>query len=55
MQRTYEYKNATIYVSSQDEFDREYLKKVTKDFLIRVIEERRKNGNSNTSKNFREK
>ena len=52
MRKVYEYQNGTIYVKLQKSCDREALKKVTEDFLKKVISEETKNGNSNTSKNF---
>ena len=55
MQRTYEYKNGTIYVTLPETCDREKLRKVTEDFLKKVISGGKKNGNSNTSGDFREK
>jgi hypothetical protein len=55
MDRTYKYKNGTIYVTLPKSCDREALKKVTEEFLKKVISEGKKNGYSNTSGNFREK
>ncbi|MBQ8043262.1 MAG: hypothetical protein IJ272_03830 [Clostridia bacterium] len=55
MKRTYKYKNGTIYVVMPETCDREKLRKVTEDFLKKVMYGRGQNGNSNTSKNFREK
>ena len=52
MERTYKYRNGTIYVILPESCDREELKKVTEDFLKKVLSEGRKNGNSNTSENF---
>lgn len=55
MKKVYEYQNGTIYVTLPKSCDREVLKKVTEDFLKKVISEGIKNGNSNTSKNFTKK
>lgn len=55
MRKVYEYQNGTIYVKLPKSCNREVLKKVTEDFLKKVISEGTKNGNSNTSKNFTEK
>ena len=55
MERTYEYKNGTIYVTIPETCDREMLRKVTEEFLKKVIRGRDKNGNSNSSGNFGKK
>lgn len=55
MERTYKYRNGTIYVTLPTSCDRENLKKITEDFLKKVISEGKKNGYSNSSGNFREK
>ena len=55
MKKTYRYKNGTICVTLSKSYNRENLMKVTEEFLKKVISEELKNGNSNTSKNFREK
>lgn len=55
MKRKYEYKNGTIYVTIPETCDREKLRKVTEEFLKKVIYGRDKNGNGNTCRNFREK
>lgn len=55
MERIYEYQNGTIHVTLSNSFNQEYLKKSTEKFLKKVISEGIKNGNSNTSTNFREK
>lgn len=52
MERVYTYKNAIIYIRSLDTYDRENLKKATEDFLKKVIIGGKKNGNSNTSRDF---
>ena len=54
MQRVYEYKNGTIYVTLPESCDREKLRKVTEEFLKKVISGGTKHGNSNKSGNFRE-
>ena len=55
MERTYKYQNGTVYVTSSKTSDREHLQKATEEFLKKVISEVMKNGNSNTSGDFREK
>ena len=55
MERTYKYRNGTIFVTLPESCDREKLRQVTEDFLKKVIKERSKNGNSNTSGDIREK
>ena len=55
MEKIYECKNGTIYVELPESCDREKLKRATEDFLRKVISGRAPNGNSNTSRNFREK
>lgn len=52
MERKYEYKNGTIYVTIPETCDREKLRRVTEEFLKKVIDGRDKNGNSNTRTNF---
>jgi hypothetical protein len=54
MKRIYEYKNGTIYVTLPETCDREKLRKVTEEFLKKVMYGGRKNGNSNTRTNIRE-
>jgi hypothetical protein len=55
MERTYKYRNGTIYVTLPESCDRDKLKQVTEEFLKKVLSEGSKNGNSNSSRNFREK
>ena len=55
MEKVYECENGTIYVTLPESCDREKLRKVTEEFLKKVINGGRKNGNSNTSANFRKK
>ena len=55
MERVYKYKNGTIHVTLPETCDREKLRKVTEEFLKKVIYEVRNNGNCNTRKNFRKK
>jgi hypothetical protein len=55
MERVFKCKNGTIHVELPESCDREKLKKATEDFLRKVISGRAQNGNSNTSRNFREK
>ena len=55
MEKVYERQNGTIYVTLPESCDREKLRRVTEDFLKKVISGGSKNGNSNTRTNFREK
>ena len=56
MEKTYKYKNGTIFVTLPDSCDREKLKSVTEDFLKKVISGGKKeNGHSNSSGDFRKK
>ena len=55
MNKTYKCRNGIINVELPVSCDREKLKQVTEEFLKKVISEVRKNDNSNTSSNFREK
>ena len=55
MERTYKYRSGTIYVTLPESCDREKLIEITEIFLKKVLSEGRKNGNSNSSGNFREK
>ena len=52
MEKTYKCKNGTIFVTLPESCDRENLKKVTEDFLKKVISEGKKNGDSNTRRDF---
>jgi hypothetical protein len=52
MEKTYEYKNGTITVELPESCDREELKRVTEDFLKKVIRGGNKNGYSYTSRNL---
>ena len=52
MEKIYECKNGTIYVTTPESCDREKLRRVTEDFLKKVINGGRKDGNSNTRKNI---
>ncbi len=52
MQRTYKCKNGTIIVTLPESCDREKLKKVTEDFLKKVLKGGTTNVNSNTSSDF---
>ena len=53
MEKTYQCKNGTIVVTLPETCDREELKKATEIFLKKVMREGRKNGNSDTRRNFR--
>ena len=55
MERTYKYQNGIIHISLFESYNEENFKKVTEDFLKKVISEETKNGNSNTSENFTKK
>ena len=55
MERIYECENGTIYVTLPETCDREKLRKVTEEFLKKVIIGGKRNGNSNPSANFRKK
>ena len=52
MERIYEYENGTIYVTIPETCDRDKLRKVTEDFLKKVINGGKKNVNSNTRGDF---
>jgi hypothetical protein len=52
MEKLYECKNGTILVTLPESCDREALKKATEAFLKKVMKEGKKNGNSNTRRNF---
>lgn len=55
MEKTYKFQNGTITVVLPESCDREKLRRVTEDFLKKVISGGNKNGNSNTRNNFRKK
>jgi hypothetical protein len=55
MEKTYKYKNGTIHVTIPETCDREKLRRVTEEFLKKVMYGGVKNGNSNPRKNFRKK
>lgn len=52
MKRVYKYENGTVYVTLPETCDREKLRKVTEDFLKKVIYGGVNNGNSYTRRNF---
>ena len=52
MDKKYKYENGTIYVTIPETCDREKLRKVTEEFLKKVIYGGKKNGNSYTRRNF---
>jgi hypothetical protein len=54
MEKIYEYKNGTIHVTIPETCDREKLRKVTEEFLKKVMYRGANNGNSNPRRNFRE-
>jgi hypothetical protein len=53
MERIYKFKNGTIHVMMPETSDREKLRKVTEEFLKKVIIGGIKNGDSNSSGDFR--
>ena len=53
MEKIYECKNGTIHVTIPETCDREKLRKVTEEFLKKVMYGGKENGNSNSSSNFR--
>lgn len=55
MERIYRSKNGVIYVELPESSDREKLRKVTEDFLKKVLNGGSKHEHINTSTNFREK
>ena len=55
MKKTYKYQNGVIHVTLLKSYDRENLIKATEEFLKKVISEGIKDGNGNTSRDFREK
>lgn len=55
MEKTYKYRNGIVYVTLPESCDREKLKKITEEFLKKVINGGENNGNSNTTGNFGEK
>ena len=54
MEKVYNCKNGTITVMLPESSDREELKRVTEEFMRKVVSGGKKNGYSYTSKNFRE-
>ena len=55
MEKIYESQNGTIHVTLPESCDREKLKRVTEEFLKKVIYGGSNNVYSNSSKNFRKK
>lgn len=55
MKKTYKYENAIIRVTSSKSCSREELIKLTEDFMKKVIYGGKKNGYTNTTRNFNEK
>ena len=55
MKKVYKNQNGVILVELPESSDREQLRKVTEDFLKKVINGGSRNEHINTSKNFREK
>ena len=52
MEKIYECENGSIYVTLPETCDREKLRKVTEEFLKKVMYGGTNNGNSNTRKNI---
>ena len=55
MEKKYECENGTIYVTLPESCDREKLRRVTEEFLKKVMYGGINNGNSNTRTNIRKK
>lgn len=55
MEKVYEYENATIHVTSNKCCDLEEFKKVTEEFMKKVISGGMNNGNTNSTRNLNEK
>ena len=55
MERIYRCKNGTIYVTVPESCDREKLKTLTEEFLKKVLSGGKKNGHSNSSRDFKKK
>lgn len=55
MEKIYTCANGVIIVTLPETCDREHLKKVTEEFLRKVIVGGKYNGNNDTSRNFTEK
>ena len=55
MERIYQYENGIIVVTLPESCDREKLKRVTEDFLKKVINGGIQHGNTSTSSHIREK
>ena len=49
MEKIYKNKNGVIHVTVPDECDRDKLRKLTEDFMKKVIRGGKQNGNSNTT------
>lgn len=54
MQKVYRYVNCMVYVDCPDTYDLDRFKTQTESFLRKVIEERLKHGNSDTTRDFKE-
>lgn len=52
MKKVYKYQNGIVCISLPKSYNQRNLKKVTEEFLKKVISEEIKNGNSDTSTNF---
>lgn len=55
MEKIYEYKNGTIHVFGLESYNREEFKKATERFLKKVFNGGKKDGNGNSSRDFRKK
>lgn len=55
MEKIYKHENGIIVVTSPENCDRERLKKVTEDFVLKVLRGGKKYGNTNSTGNLNEK
>ena len=55
MEKIYEYKNATIVVTLSESCDQEKIRRVTEEFVKKVIRGGKKYGNTNSTRNLNEK
>lgn len=55
MEKIYRHENGIIVVTSLENCDRERLKKVTEEFVLKVLHGGKKHGNTNSTRNLNEK
>lgn len=55
MEKIFTYKNATVYITPPTDEQFENIRKATELYLTRLVKEGYFNGNSDTSRDFREK